>query len=138
MENGVKIQIGDLKNMNETFMSENVKELLAPLIEQGFTFEYFYEKGGDSSCAYVCRFKKGADYFDWRETSGENDAHFMVYTDGEYRFPVLKTLYPKAFRAFAIKHLFKKASMIERREFLAQLLRKELQEKPDFFGIKTK
>ena len=48
--------------MNEVIMAENVKKLLAPFLEKGFVFEYLYQKGGDSSCVYICRFKKGKDF----------------------------------------------------------------------------
>ena len=54
-------------------MAENVKSLLAPFLEKGFAFEYLYQKGGDSSCVYICRFKKGKDFVDWREVSGGDE-----------------------------------------------------------------
>ena len=50
--------------MNEIIMAENVKKLLAPFLEKGFVFEYLYQKGGDSSCVYICRFKKGQKHTD--------------------------------------------------------------------------
>ena len=123
--------------MNEAVTAERIKELTAPLLEKGFSFEYFYEKGGDSSCVYICRYRKGKDFFDWREVSGGNDVNLVAYVNGWYVFPSLKQLYKKEHRAFALKHLFKKATMDERREFVAGLLLQELASgKPDFFGIK--
>ena len=122
--------------MNEVVTAERIKELTAPILEKGFAFEYFYEKGGDSSCVYICRYRKGKDFFDWREVSGGNEIHIVAFVDGVYRFPSLKYLYPKQHRAFKLKHLFKKATLDEKRVFVAGLLNTELQTKPDFFGIK--
>lgn len=121
--------------MNDVFTAETIKDLLSPLLEKGFTFEYTHEKGGDSSCVYIGRFRKGRDFFDWREVSGGDDINFVAYVRGEYKFPSLKYLYKKEFRAFSFKHLFKRATLMEKRKFYAELLIKELQTKPDFFGI---
>ena len=120
--------------MSEVFTAETIKNLLAPLLDKGFTFEYTHEKGGDSSCVYIGRFKKGKNFFDWREVSGGDEINFVVWVNGEYKFPSLKYLYKKEFRSFRIKHLFKKATLAEKRVFYAQLLLQELQ-KPSFFGI---
>ena len=116
--------------MMETF-EEQMKKLTAPFIEErGFSFQYFHEKGGDSSCVYICRFQKGNDFFDVRETSGKYELHFVVYAKGEYRFPKFK-------RKFTIKSLFKKPTIDEQRAFLVSELEKEWQsENPEFFGIK--
>ena len=123
--------------MNEVVMAKNVQKLLMPFLEKGFTFEYLYQKGGDSSCVYICRFKKGKDYVDWREVSGGNEINIVVCVDGAYVFPSLKYLYKKEYRAFNVKHIFKKATLDEKRKFVAQLLCKEMASgKPDFFGIK--
>ena len=123
--------------MNEVQSAEAIKKLMTPFLEKGFGFEYFYQKGGDSSCVYVCRFQKGKEYFDWRENSGGNEINIVVYTNGEYRFPSLKTLYSKAYRAFAFKHLLKKATGGDRRAFVAKQLVAELQSgKSEFFGIR--
>ena len=122
--------------VNEVQSAEEIKKLTAPFLEKGFAFEYFYQKGGDSSCVYICRYKKGKDYFDWREVSGGSEINIVACVNGEYRFPSLKALYPKAYRAFAWKHLFKKPTAYERRAFIAKLLNAELTSgKPDFFGI---
>ncbi len=120
--------------MNDIFTVETVKNLLAPLLEKGFTFEYTHEKGGDSSCVYIGRFHKGRDFFDWREVSGSEEINFVVYVNGEYKFPSLKYLYKKELRAFSLKHIFSRPTLSEKREFYASLLLKELT-KPDFFGI---
>lgn len=122
--------------MNEN-ASDKIKELTAPFLEKGFAFEYLYQKGGDSSCVYICRYKKGKCFFDWREVSGGEEINIVAYINGEFRFPDLKLLFPKQHRAFAFKHLFKRATMDEKREFVAGLLVQELQSgKPDFLGIK--
>lgn len=120
--------------MNEVFTAETIKKLLLPLTEKGFVFSYTHEKGGDSSCVYIGRFQKGRDFFDWREVSGSDEINAVVFVKGEYRFPSLKSAYKKEFRAFKIKHLFKKSTMADKREFIASLIKKEM-EKPDFFGI---
>lgn len=123
--------------MNEVFMAERVKELTRPILEKGFLFEYFYQKGGDSSCVYICRFKKGKDYLDWREVSGGDEINIVVCVGGEFRFPSLKSMYPKRYRAFRWKYLFRKPSVEEKRAFIAELLCEELGEgKTEFFGIK--
>ena len=121
--------------MNEVQSAEQIKKLTAPFLEKGFTFTYFYQKGGDSSCVYICRFQKGKNYFDWRENSGGNEINIVVCVNGEFAFPSLKSLYPKRYRVFTIKHLFKKATIDERRAFVAEILKEELATKPNFFGI---
>lgn len=122
--------------MSEVAIAQTIKQLTAPILEKGFTFEYFHEKGGDSSCVYICRYRKGRDFFDWREVSGGNEINLVVYVNGAYDFPSLKLKYPKEHRVFALKHLFKKATMDEKRRFFATLLNAELEkDKTNFFGI---
>ena len=122
--------------MNEVVSAENIKSLTAPILEKGFTFEYFYQKGGDSSCVYICRYKKGKDFLDWREVSGGDEINIVVSVNGEYAFPSLKTLFPKQYKAFKRKHFFKKPSVAERRAFVAACLLEELNSgKSTFFGI---
>lgn len=122
--------------MNEVVTAEGIKKRAAPFLEKGFAFEYFYEKGGDSSCVYICRFKKGKDFFDWREVSGANEIHLVVKANGEFVFPSLETRHKKRTRAFKCKHLFRRATMDEKRDFFASLLLEELQANPEnFFGI---
>ncbi len=120
--------------MSEVFTAETIKNLLAPLLERGFSFTYTHEKGGDSSCAYIGRFQKGKDFFDWRELSGGDEVNLVVYVDGRYRFPSLKRLYKKEFRAFRFRHLFRGVSLAEKRAFYAKLILRQL-DGPDFFGI---
>ena len=123
--------------MNEVSSAEEIKKLTAPIIQKGFSFEYFYEKGGDSSCVYICRFKKGKDFVDWREVSGGNEINVVIYQNGGYQFPALKTKYRKESRAFALKHFFKQPTLDERRAFIATLLNRELAEcGASFYGIK--
>ena len=118
--------------------AEIFKEYNAPFLqERGFTFEYFHEKGGDSSCVYICRFKRGKEYFDLRETSGKYELNVMVYGGGQYFFPDMKTRYKKEYKAFKRKHFFSKATINDYRLWVSQMLEKEWQsESPDFFGIK--
>ncbi len=121
--------------MSEIFTAETIKNLLAPLLEKGFVFSYFHEKGGDSSCVYIGRFQKGKDFFDWREASGNDQINLVAFAGGNYRFPSLKGRYKKEFRKFKLKHLFRAATIGEKRELYASLILRELQN-PDFFGIK--
>ena len=122
--------------MNEVQTAEEYKKLCQDFLEKGFVFEYTYQKGGDSSCVYIFRFKKGKEFFDLREVSGGNELNFVVYAKGAYAFPSLKTAYPKEHRDFFFKHLFKRASASERRAFITGLLKKELKSgKTEFFGI---
>ncbi|MBE7067902.1 MAG: hypothetical protein E7381_01230 [Clostridiales bacterium] len=122
--------------MNEIQSAEKIKKLTLPFLENGFTFEYFYQKGGDSACVYICRFQKGKNYFDWRENSGGKEINIVVCVNGEFRFPTLKALYPKEYRAFTLKHIFKKATIDERRAWVANILVRELLNgKSEFFGI---
>ena len=118
----------------ELKIEREMKELFAPFLEKGFAYLYTYEKGGDSSCVYIYRFKRGKDFFDLREVSGGDELNFVVYQNGVYQFPSLKLLYKKEYREFTFKHLFKKPTPSEKRAFVAGLLCKEL-EKSTFFGI---
>ena len=122
-------------NEKELEIERQFKTLFSWAIDGGFIYEYTYEKGGDSSCSYIYRFKKGKDFFDLRELSGGEELNFVVYKDGQYRFPSLKARYKKEFRSFGFRHLFKKATKEEKRAFFAELLKKEW-ENTDFFGFK--
>ncbi len=119
----------------ELEIEKQFKTLFSWAIDGGFSYEYTYEKGGDSSCSYIYRFRKGKDFFDLRELSGGEELNFVVYKDGQYRFPSLKARYPKEFRSFKFKHLFKKPTKEEKRAFFADILRKEWTA-TDFFGFK--
>ena len=123
--------------MMDIMTADKVKNLMQPLIDKGCFFDYFYEKGGDSSCVYICRFKRGKDYFDWREVSGEEEVHLVAFVKGEFVFPDLKLTYKKEYRKFWWKHIFRKATMDEKRAFVAKLLLEKLEnDKLDFFGLK--
>ncbi|MBQ8291102.1 MAG: hypothetical protein IJX88_01145 [Clostridia bacterium] len=122
--------------MNEVQSAETVKKLTAPFLEKGFTFEYTYQKGGDSSCVYIYRFKKGKNFFDWRETSGTYEIHLVICVNGEFRFPNIYAEYAQKTRKFRFKHLFKKATVEEKRAFFAELLTDKLSSS-DFYGIKV-
>ena len=123
--------------MTDIMTADKVKTLMQPLLDKGCFFEYFYEKGGDSSCVYICRFKRGKDYFDWRELSGTQEINLLTWVKGEYGFPNLKVLYPKQHRKFRFKHLFHEPTMDEKREFIAGLLLAELaKDETNFFGLK--
>ena len=123
--------------MDELQIEKEMKAAFAAFLDRGFTYRYFYEKGGDSSCVYIYRFQKGRDFFDLREVSGGNELNFVVFSGGNYQFPFLKRLYPKEFSAFARKHIFRKATKEEKRAFFALLLNRHLAENVDFFGIKA-
>ena len=128
---------GGMYAMSDMMTADKVQKLMQPLIDKGCFFDYFYEKGGDSSCVYICRFKRGKDFFDWREVSGAEEVHLVSYVKGEYAFPDLKTMYPKEYKQFRWKHFFRKATFDEKRAFVASLLMRELESgKPDFFGLK--
>ena len=114
---------------------EQIKKRTLPFIEAGFAFEYFHQKGGDSSCVYICRYKKGKDYFDWREVSEADEIHFVVYANGEYQFPKLQLAYKKDFFSI-LKRLLKKPSIEEKRDAFAKALLEKLRENPtNFYGI---
>ena len=123
--------------MEDLQSAKEMQALTAPFLEKGFTFTYSYQKGGDSSCVYIYRYQKGKNYFDLREVSGSTDITFVAFVNGEYVFPSLKTEYKKEYRAFKVKHLFKRASRQEMRVFITELLKQKLAENPtEFFGIK--
>ena len=119
----------------ELEIEKQMKGLFAYFLERGFTYLYTYEKGGDSSCSYIYRFSRGRDFFDLRELSGGDELNFVVYVDGQYKFPSLAARYKKEFRAFKIKHLFKKPTKEEKRALFADVLIKEAQT-GEFFGFK--
>lgn len=49
---------------------ETVKKLFGFLLDAGFVYEYTYDKGSDSSCVYILRFRKSRDFIDLRTVSG--------------------------------------------------------------------
>lgn len=111
-----------------------VAELFSPFLGRGFSYEYTYEKNSDRSCVYIHRFRKGADFFDLRSVTGGDKMSFVVYAKGAYKFPNLSMRYKKQCRAFAFRHLLKRATEEENLRFLASLLSEEL-DGQDFFGI---
>ena len=111
-----------MNQTNELQIEKEMKTAFAYFLEKGFTYRYFYEKGGDSSCVYIYRFQKGKNFFDLRENSGGDELNFVVFANGEYQFPSLKYLYKSEFRAFKIRHLFRPPTKREKREFFALLL----------------
>ncbi len=111
-----------------------IEREFAFLFERGFSYEYAYDKGSDSSCVYIYRFRKGKDFFDLRAVSGGEDGTFVVFVRGEYLFPALKIRNKKLFSAFKRKHFFKKPTVQERFSFAAEILKKEA-ENGDLFGL---
>ncbi len=122
--------------MDELIIEKEMKEWFAAFLERGFTYEYLYQKGGDSSCVYIYRFQKGKEFFDLREVSGGDELNFVVYVHGEYVFPPLAKLYLKEFKLFRHKYIFRKPPQREKRKFYAAVLTKYLQDHESFFGIK--
>lgn len=111
---------------------EKIRQWTTAFLQRGFTLQYTYQKGGDSSCVYIYRFQKGKDFFDWRETSGTDELHFVVYAGGAYAFPKL----PKCKRPFSLRRLLKGRTMDERRAEFAAALNAALEASEDsFFGI---
>lgn len=121
--------------MRDILAAETIKTLMQPLIEKGFFFEYFYEKENGVP-VYICRFKKGKEYLDWRETESGKEIKIAVCAKGETKGVNLKERYPKQHRRFFWKHLFRKVKPNEKRAFVAELLLSELTN-VDFFGIKS-
>ncbi len=122
--------------MEDLQSAQEMRALTQPFLDSGFTMEYTYQKGGDSSCVYIYRYKKGGSYFDLREVSGSTDITFVVFTNGGYQFPSLKSLSPKAYGTFRRKHIFRKATRSEMRVFVTDVLKEKLRENPhEFFGI---
>ena len=80
--------------MEDLQSAKEMQALTKPFLDRGFVFEYTYEKGGDSSCVYIYRYRKGRNYFDLREVSGGAEMTFVVWANGEYRFPSIKALFP--------------------------------------------
>ena len=121
---------------NELQIEKEMKEAFGYFLEKGFTYRYFYEKGGDSSCVYIYRFQKGKNFFDLRENSGGDELNFVVFANGEYQFPSLKYLYKSEFRAFKLRRLFRATTKREKREFFAQILT-ERAKTGDFFSLEV-
>ena len=123
-----------MNQTNELQIEKEMKTAFAYFLERGFSYHYFYEKGGDSSCVYIYRFQKGRDFFDLRENSGGDELNFVVFANGEYQFPSLKYLYKSEFRSFKFRHLFRAPTRKEKREFFALLLT-NLAKSGNFFSL---
>ena len=114
---------------------EEIARELGFVLRAGFVYEYTYDKGSDSSCVYIYRFRRGRDFFDLRSVSGGNEGTFVLYVNGQYVFPNLAMRHKKAFRAFRWKHLFKPATKAELWAFAGMLLQEEAKS-GDMFGLK--
>lgn len=114
--------------------AEIIEREFAFLLNAGFSYEYTYDKGSDSSCVYIYRFRKGRDFLDLRQVSGGGEGTLVVYADGGYLFPNLRSKHKKLFRAFFRKHLFSKATTEEKWRFAAELLKEEISD-GRLFGI---
>lgn len=104
------------------------------LLCAGFSYEYLYEKGSDSSCVYIYRFRRGRDFIDFRTISGGKEKNVVVFSDGQYLFPNLALRHKKTLRIFRRKHLFKKISDEELWTLAAELLKTEISD-GKLFGI---
>ena len=115
-----------MENTNAWKAAENA---IAVPQKYGFTYEYAYDKGSDSSCVYVHRFKKGNDKFELRVLSGAETVSVVAYVGGEYRFPNVKKQYRKLWRARAhakgVFRLFKKPSEKDGWDFYAAAMEEE-------------
>lgn len=109
------------------------REAFTPFTERGFFYTHTYEKGSDRSCTSVHRFRKGTEYFELRSAFG-GDESLVVYSDGRYRFPDLKSRHKKEFSAFSRKHFLHRAGTEERIRFAGEILALELAG-GNFFGI---
>lgn len=109
---------------------EEMKKYFPKLFENGYSYEYAYDKGSDSSCVYIYRFKKGKDRIELREVSGSKDplsVSFVLFLGGEYIFPALSYTYKKEYRKFFFLHIFRKATYDEKWSFISQIALKELE-----------
>lgn len=120
--------------MDEKPFEKIIEKEFTFLFEAGFCYEYTYDKGSDSSCVYIYRFRRGRDFFDFRTVSGGKERNTVAFANGQYVFPNLKLRHKKAFGAFHRKHFFKKATDEELWAFAAQLLKAE-SESGTLFGI---
>ena len=112
-----------------------IERELGFLLKAGFSYEYTYDKGSDSSCVYIYRFRRGRDFLDLRSVSGGGEGTFVLYVNGQYVFPNLKMRHKKAFRAFKWKHFFKAPTKAELWAFAGFLLSEEAKG-GEIFGLK--
>ena len=76
--------------MDEKPFEKIIEKEFAFLFEAGFCYEYTYDKGSDSSCVYIYRFRRGRDFFDFRTVSGGKERNTVAFANGQYVFPNLK------------------------------------------------
>ena len=112
-----------------------IERELGFLLKAGFSYEYTYDKGSDSSCVYIYRFRRGRDFLDLSSVSGGGEGTFVLYVNGQYVFPNLKMRHKKAFRAFKWKHFFKVPTKAELWAFAGFLLSEEAKG-GEIFGLK--
>ncbi len=124
-----------MENTNAWAAAKNAVE--APQ-KYGFTYEYTYDKGSDSSCVYVHRFRKGKDKFEIRVLSGAESISVVAYVGGEYRFPNVKKQYPNLWRARAhargVFKIFRKPTEEDTWNFYAAVIEAEAKNSA-IFGI---
>lgn len=94
--------------MDEKPFEKIIEKEFAFLFEAGFCYEYTYDKGSDSSCVYIYRFRRGRDFFDFRTVSGGKERNTVAFANGQYVFPNLKLRHKKAFGALSSQTLFQK------------------------------
>ena len=122
--------------MRDLYAAETIKNLMQPLLGKGFFFEYFYEQENGAP-VYICRFKKGKEYLDWRETESGKEMEIALFVKERETVLDIKKKYRKQRWKFFFKNLFRKATLNDRRAFIAGLLLSELEkEQNNFFGIK--
>lgn len=114
--------------MNENPKWEILQREFAFLLENGFTYEYAYEKSSDKSCVYIHRFRKRGAYLELRQTSGGKKGFLCVVYTGTYRFPKLEVRQKKLFTRYRLKHLFKRDTEEELLALYAEALKNEIQD----------
>ena len=122
--------------MRDVYAAETIKNLMQPLLDKGFFFEYFYEKENGAP-VYICRFKKGKEYLDWRETESGKEMEIALFVKEKRTTLDVKNKYRKQRWQFFFKNLFRRVTINDRRAFLASLLLSEFNKNDHiFFGIK--
>jgi hypothetical protein len=124
--------------MDEKPYQKEIEKHLGFLFDNGFAYEYLYDKGSDSSCVYIYRFRRGRDFLDLRAVSGgkEGAGTLVCFVKGEYVFPAVQYYHKKRLRAFKISHIFKKPTMDERWALAAEILKEETAK--GLFGLLAK
>lgn len=115
-------------------MSEDARiaQLFSFLTERGFVFERSYNKGTDSTCTQIYRFKKdAANYIEYRVLS-EHERNIFALVRGERKFPSPEKRYASFVRAWKAKRLFRKKDAWQ---LAADLCRHDLEVTGKVFGI---